>query len=167
MNCDGFDQRMNELLDERRSIDDDPVLQMHLLECDDCFQKTMIWHQVEGSLTMPPQTPRVAIPWSRVAVLAAGFLLAVVLLWDHSPERPSGRMASLPSMQQQSPAPTDRLKEPAGSKSLDPNRWWSSVEPGQWISQTMPTVRTVRESVRPLSRSFQQAVDLLTFGRAT
>lgn len=45
--------------------------------------------------------------------------------------------------------------------------WWRSVEPGQWIADTMPTVRTVQQSVAPLGRSFRQAVNLLTFGGAT
>ena len=52
MNCDGFDQRMNELLDEHRMVDDDPVIQTHLLECDDCYRKLVIWQRVEGQMVI-------------------------------------------------------------------------------------------------------------------
>lgn len=175
MRCDGFDQRMNELLDKRQAIDEDSELQNHILGCEECYQKALIWQQLDGVLAgkhaVKPVSDPVSTPWTRVAVLAAGLLLTIVLTWNYQDRESTGsRVAELtePSVSIPVDPPLRNLNsESTTPRELDPNRWWKSVEPGEWISQTMPTVRTVRDSVRPLSRSFRQAVDLLTFGRAT
>ncbi|MEM8667578.1 MAG: hypothetical protein AAGG48_08695 [Planctomycetota bacterium] len=166
MNCDRFEDRMNELLDRHESVADDATLQAHASYCECCHQKLMIWQQIDGITPLVSQEePADRNSWSRIAVLAAGIALAIVLTWNYQRERfTTVQVSPNPAASAQVES---RIPSPASQLGIDPNQWWQSVEPGQWIAQTMPTVRTVQESVEPLRRSFQQAVDLLTFGRAT
>ncbi|MDG2221616.1 MAG: hypothetical protein P8L85_09560 [Rubripirellula sp.] len=170
MNCDRFDQRMNVLLDNHQSIADDSVLQSHVSDCDSCRQKMMIWQQIDsiGSSQQAESSNR-GLPWSRLSALAAGLLIAVLLSWGfRGGDMVTARVEStaLSPQQGSSEARRDSAELQQQVNRLDPSRWWESVEPQQWIAQTMPTVRTVQESVAPLSRSFKQAVEILTFGRA-
>lgn len=171
MNCDRFDQRMNLLLDEYQSIADDPVLQSHVLDCDSCHQKMKIWQQIDSIGVSPPtEFSNRGLSWSRASAVAAALLVALLMSWSRrGGDMVTARVESPPSASQQKAAPTSRNAaaelQPQENR-LDPSQWWESVEPKQWIAQTMPTVRTVQESVAPLSRSFMQAVEILTLGRA-
>lgn len=171
MNCDRFDQRMNVLLDEYQSIADDPALQSHVLDCDLCRQKMRIWQQIDSIGTLQPtEFSNRGLSWSRASAVAAAILVAVLISWSYrGGDMVTARVESPASASQQGAAPTlrdDAAEFQPQENRLDPSQWWESVEPQQWIAQTMPTVRTVQESVAPLSRSFKQAVEILTFGRA-
>ena len=171
MNCDRFDQRMNVLLDEYQSIADDPALQSHVLDCDSCHQKMRIWQQIDSiGVSQPTEFSNRGLSWSRASAVAAALLVAVFASWSFlGGDMVTARVESPALALQQEAAPTLRddaeMLQPRENR-LDPSQWWESVEPQQWIAQTMPTVRTVQESVAPLSRSFKQAVEILTFGRA-
>ena len=171
MNCDRFDQRMNVLLDDHLPIADDPVLQSHSSHCELCEQKMMIWQQIDRiGPAQPTEFSSGWLTWSRVSAMAAGIMVAALLSWSFRSDRivtarVNPNELSPQTGTVQTSGNSTGLQEQASR--LDPSRWWESVEPQQWIAQTMPTVRTVQESVAPLSRSFKQAVELLTFGRAT
>ena len=178
MSCDRFDQRMNVLLDDHQSLSDDPVLQSHTSTCAACQQKLLIWQSIEGigPACSPEFSNHDSFNRARVSVLAAAFLIAVGLSWCFRVDDPVAANLKLSDPMSQaaggpglvdsaeSAVPTEREER---RSHLDPGRWWESVEPQQWLAQTMPTVRTVQESVAPLSRSLKQAVEILTFGRAT
>ncbi|MGB0595311.1 MAG: hypothetical protein ACPGLY_01260 [Rubripirellula sp.] len=171
MNCDRFDQRMNVLLDEDQPIADDPALQSHVLDCDLCHQKMRIWQQIDSIGTpQPTEFSNRGFSWSLASAVAAALLVAVLMSWSYrGGDIVTARVESPSSASQQGAAPTlrdDAAEFQPQENRLDPSQWWESVEPQQWIAQTMPTVRTVQESVAPLSRSFKQAVEILTFGRA-
>ena len=82
MNCDRFDQRMNQLLDEHRSLDDDPVICAHTTCCENCREKLVIWQQIDGLAPvhlMDEPSSRRSTRWA--GVLAAGIALGLLFTW--------------------------------------------------------------------------------------
>jgi hypothetical protein len=183
MNCERFDERMNAILDAHQSLADDPMIAAHSRCCDECLQKLVIWQQVDGLFPSRP-IARTRSPRSRwlVPAAAAALLLTLTAPWRFWQDDPVAAKVVIsatepidaPMLRAKSVAelPSDAEPRRPDSESRtdndsDPHRWWHTVEPRHWITQTMPTVRSVQESVAPLSRSFRQAVSLLTFGRPT
>lgn len=171
MNCDCFNDRFHALLDDHQPVCDDPLIQSHSRQCESCRQKLLIWGQIESLRPTPPTKSWVSkSAWLAVPAAIAAVVLGMVLLVPSDRSPTATTTASVGSLGNSGSSPGNGIAERQANAErdrLDPNEWWQSVEPSDWMTQTMPTVRTVRESVAPLSRSFRQAVDLLTFGKAT
>lgn len=181
MNCDRFEQRMNALLDQRHEVDSDPLLQSHAQHCESCRDKLAIWQPV--SQLLAPEPVRASSPSGRrmLVATAAGLIFALFAARGfQSPEQPIARaeFRSDPTTASQSetvpadetpgsPSPSVESTGESEEPSIDPQHWWRQVQPSDWVAQSMPTVRSVREGVAPIGRSFLQAVNLLTFGRST
>lgn len=125
MRCEGFEQRLNGLLDERRSLDADSEMTAHLLDCADCrallagYELLLDAVDARPEIDPPPNmTERVtaqlaappARPVARVAtalVLAASLLVAVAawFLYARDPAAPNGPAAP----------PLANIKVPAGA----------------------------------------------------
>lgn len=50
MNCDQFDDRLDQQLDRRRAVESDVDLQRHAARCPACHGKLKLWRQIETSL---------------------------------------------------------------------------------------------------------------------
>lgn len=151
MNCDEFDDRLQQALDDRASPRSDPDLSRHADRCAACRHQLQAWERIAAVI---PVHPRVSRRRSRlVATLAAGILIAVVVRGFTSTE-PANGTGDL-----EIETPTD-----LAAAQVDPSGWWRQVQDRDWVAQTMPAVRSVREGVAPLGRSLLQAVTLLTTG---
>ena len=170
MNCDEFDQRMQQLIDDRTALADDEQLTAHANGCPDCGQRMYWWGQIDSVVPTAVQSPdrgfagdrsigadvssarrKNLFAWSMFAAVAAGLLVAFVL-------GSSRHEAHRTPVAKQLPMSVDQHID------VDPARWWRDVQDRDWISQTMPAVQSVRDGVAPLGRSIKHAVAILTTG---
>ncbi len=180
MNCDEFDQRMQQLIDARTALADDEQLTAHANGCPDCGERMYWWGQIDSVVPTAVQSPdpsfagdrfadagfagassigadvssarrKNLFAWSMFAAVAAGLLVAFVL-------GSSRHEANRTPVAKQLPTSVDQHID------VDPARWWRDVQDRDWISQTMPAVQSVRDGVAPLGRSIKHAVAILTTG---
>jgi hypothetical protein len=52
----------------------------------------------------------------------------------------------------------------AAGPALAAEQWWQRVGGQEWVDRTVPAMRSVRDGVAPLGRSFIQAVTILAGG---
>jgi len=177
MNCNEFEQRMNQRLDNRTSLEGDDELCRHASDCEHCRAQLDAWKLVSSIMPANETTPPVEVSrsdYSRGLLAVVG--LAAAILWMVStapyqadPIKPSvkkiavidniARMKSEPAALAQTPS---QLAQNPGQ--IDPALWWRSVQNQDWVGQTMPTVRSVQEGVAPIGRSLMRAVTILTIG---
>jgi hypothetical protein len=170
MNCDEFEQRMQRLIDDRGAVSKDAQLTAHARCCDDCGDRMHWWQQIESVVAPAVPSPDAGVTasgltssaatsagakqvfaWSTLAAVAAGLLVACLLVY-------SRRDAKLTPVATNLPAPAEQPTD------VDPARWWRDVQDRDWIGQTMPAVQSVRAGVAPLGRSIRHAVAILTTG---
>ncbi|MDM4016240.1 hypothetical protein U8335_06345 [Roseiconus lacunae] len=191
MNCDQFEERLNQLLDQRSDVTADVPLQEHAGRCDHCQASYRLWstfaetsckntdHELELAASVSQQsTPRSRLATYGLAaavLIAAGLQFATLLTGNGQP------VASV--------APADgtkvRLTDPASEitpggadASIDPEMveqvtlspvwvggesWWTFVEDGVFVESTKPAFESVRVGVEPLSRSMKRAFAILMF----
>lgn len=171
MNCHRFEQRMNELLDQRLPLESDSLIQSHLQQCPSCRDRLLTWQPI-GELYAQSPSHRTSIS-SRLVVsaLAAGIIFALVVpfgLLRHGDD-PTAMLPPVVAPEAEVDIAATELPSPVADldDAVDSHQWWRNVQPGDWIAQTMPTVRSVQEGVAPIGRSFMQAVNLLTLGSST
>lgn len=172
MRCSDFLDRLQRQLDDRVNPESDRELMRHARQCPACGEQLGAWRQVSQVLSRPSvsldRVPMVASSRGPVFVRALqGLAVAAVLAWlvvpASLPDASNGREES------EVPSVAIPLVSQAGGQSqvgadLDPSRWWNQVQDRSWVSQTMPTVRSVREGVAPLGRTLMRAVTILTIG---
>ena len=165
MRCEEFLEHLHERLDQRLPLGSDRELKSHAAKCEDCRSEMRIWLEItlllesdcsegaEVEVASPFQGPRALAPII-TATLAAAILIAVVGI---SPTKSNSK----PILSDVS-ASAGTLAQATGE--LDPVVWWQSVQDRDWVEETMPTVRSVRQGVAPLGRTFVRAVTILTIG---
>ena len=190
MNCQQFDRRMQRELDRRGSPAAIPLLRRHAETCEPCRRRLALWAEIETVLSAPSakrdsvaavgpagltalvddasrgDRPRshAAGGWA-VAMAIAGVLLAAVWFRAVTPE---AKLAESPRADETTVdmATPDRadLAFTAGVPVWAGDRWVRDLADAQWIDQTMPAVRSVRDGVAPLGRSFLQVFSILSQG---
>lgn len=175
--CERFDRRMQDRLDAREAIDDDVTLREHAESCAACRQRRDAWLRIERGLFPAADVGEVgfgADPGGRpnrsdrsrvgrvttVAVTAAAVLMAVVVRQIDADRRESSPVVVA--------ADGDRGtvgEAPDGMPIADVSApWIGDFSKQAWYDRTMPAVRSVRDGVAPLGRSFLQAVAILSHG---
>ncbi len=174
--CQRFDRRMQERLDAREAIDDDVMLREHAASCAACRQRREAWLRIERGLLPASGASEVghgaASGWrpSRgdrsllgrmtiVAAAAALLMMVAVRRFDAAGPESSSVVVV---------ASGDRAtggRVPKGMMVADVSApWIGEFSKQAWFDRTMPAVRSVRDGVAPLGRSFLQAVAILSHG---
>lgn len=179
--CERFDRRMQDRLDAREAIEEDPVLREHVASCAACRERRDAWLRVErglfpasdtGEFGLGPEHAEERVAWPNrgdlprggrmtiVAVTAAAVLLVVALRPFDADPAGSSPMAV---------ATGEDLPTVVGAAGETPvangSAAWIDDFPGYgWLDRTMPAVLSMRDGVAPLGRSFLQAVTILSHG---
>ncbi|TWU57485.1 hypothetical protein [Rubripirellula reticaptiva] len=165
--CAQFEQRMHERLDQRRPLSADAVLTSHADHCARCQQTLDAWRSIDLALPSPRPAANSASVL-RPQSLSTSQTSSLSLAWIALAAMVLATMTGLAFYSNQPVAPTAQAYVPAVPNELlehaDPVAWWNEARDRDWISQTMPTVRSVREGVAPLGRSLIRAVTILTTG---
>ncbi len=166
MNCERFYQKMQDRLDDRLALNGDQDLVQHASRCGNCRSKLDVWMSIESVIGLPrvsiaPQAPKASrFPAYALACVAASVLIALTFVpreHDGSSEVNAVASASTPASS----------FDPTGvDAALQAAQWWSEVRGNDWVSQTTPTVRSVREGFAPLGRSLMQVVTILMVGES-
>ncbi|MGB7325956.1 MAG: hypothetical protein WBD31_13860 [Rubripirellula sp.] len=165
--CAQFERRLHEQLDQRKPLSADAVLTSHADHCVRCQQTLDAWRSIDVALPSPKSsansTSVVQAQRSRPLQVSS-----ISLTWIALAAMVLATVTGLTFYRNQPVAPTAQSTVPAISNELldhaDPVAWWNDAKDRDWISQTMPTVRSVREGVAPLGRSLIRAVTILTTG---
>lgn len=156
MNCDEFNQLMNQRLDDRLPITNDRQLLAHADQCESCLAQLEAWRQIASVLpvetTWAEPSRNRKLPFLKlVAGLAAVLLFAIGFSWGKH-----DTVASVDVNQSQD------ILTPI--QDMDPMLWWREVQDRDWVGQTMPMVESVQRGVAPLGRSLMRAATILTIG---
>ena len=168
MNCDDFNDWLQEQLDQRHNFVVSKSAGKHLRQCPVCRQQLDAWQQIASILPAEHvlqtidasqfQQRRLHYGWVAAASAAAICLMifGASLLLSNVGENKTRSLAKIE---------INRTSEynDLSSASIDASRWWDTVRQRDWIGQTMPTVKSMRDGVAPLGRSLVQAVSLLTY----
>lgn len=177
MNCEQFGERLQRQLDERRDLSSEQELRRHAARCSRCgvdwrisVHLQSLPQRVEGE--RPTRTVRWAVAAALVGLCVSTFLVSASYQTASVPDSPAIHESATTGDHPGPPAPIDRLRPNAASARLTTTtgnppdaikiRWWDDVDTDEWLGQTMPAVRSVRDSVAPLGRSLMKAVALLT-----
>ena len=192
MRCNEFDERLNDLLDDRRDPLDDASLMQHAANCPQCSYQLESWIQVEATLLSttlpgsvdretsssalqsrvmpvittaecPPSTPA-AHPW------LGGFPIRIPAPWLGLALAAGllGMMIGPESMRRPTPALPETEQASLNVKlgGLDLHRISLQVtQPDWWGSIAVSALRPVdplKEGIRPLTESLQSALELLS-----
>ncbi|MEO1617453.1 MAG: hypothetical protein AAFV88_16495 [Planctomycetota bacterium] len=180
MNCEQFHSRVNELLDERESLQSDAALVEHAEECRQCSQTLSTWSEIDSlcEIAQPPRLPSLWHSQPRSLLAAAAIVLIAVTLavgWGNDPNE-TRTMAQLSADQTESIA--EPIVRSAGSSTaivdetvarnaapdsarVIPATWWKSVPHEDWVAEAMPSVQWVGDGVRPISRSMRRVIAIL------
>lgn len=181
MNCDEFQHRMHQCLDDRLSMDSDRDLSRHARQCEFCRVRMQAWSQIASVMSDRPATPAATAPvlmesrpdadsnhsrfaLRNVAGLAAAMLIAMVAVWYAASPSSSPLVDSGDGVVDAAGVDEGELMLAQTTSRLDPADWWRSVQDRDWVSQTMPTVQSVKDGVAPIGRSLMRAVAILTLG---
>ena len=188
MNCEQFEDRLNEMLDQRESVENDSQLRRHANECFRCDQMIRLWSSIEQSVPESELngivTPTSKPPSRRAHAVGAAIAIAASALLIVGPRfiRPENFVAEFDRDETAAIATTDL---PPDSQSLnsviaetnpsimvenDPTKvtawqlvdpWWNFVEEESLVVGTMPAIDSVRAGVEPLGRSMKRAIAIL------
>lgn len=159
MNCSQFEDRFHQLIDQRRSIDQDQELQMHADSCEHCCENLALWQSIDSLYAKPESGPATVVVSNQKpaangvfqsVVWAMGIAAAIMFVVAFA--RPVDKEITVDTQ----PVPETQLAQ------VDPAQWWQSMQSKDWVAQTMPAVRTVRAGVAPIGRSLRSAVVILT-----
>lgn len=190
MNCQQFDRRMQREIDRRGSPAANRLLRRHAENCEPCRRRLALWAEIETVLSEP--SPKVApvakagpvslpslvdgvsrgnrsrpdvVSGRAVAMAIAAVLLAAAWFRTDTPET---KLAESPRADEVtseiSPPVRSDLVFTAGAPVWAGDHWVRDLADARWIDQTMPAVRSVRDGVAPLGRSFLQVFSILSQG---
>lgn len=186
MNCDDFQERLDECLDRRSCPEADGILIDHAESCAKCSAKLDAWRNVESLLRPAPigtdftGTTSSYRQVARVMVSLAGMILLILVVSsDPSPlhrlvsdlSTPASRSDALAEGSLAYGSVQDNFRAEDRQHGVS---WWKDIQGGEWVdrdwiqqtwvSRTMPTVRSMQEGVAPLGRTLMRAVTILTLG---
>ena len=191
MNCQQFDRRMQRELDRRGSPAANPLLRRHAETCESCRRRLDLWAEIERVLPGPSTKPdrraakvgdaglpasgedvprsdrrrREAAGGWALAMAVAAVLLAAVWFRVETPETQlaGSRPADETGSERVTPGQPD-IGVTAGASVWAGELWVRDLAETPWLDQTMPAVRSVRDGVAPLGRSFLQVFSILSQG---
>jgi len=187
MNCQQFTDALNECLDRRVSPGCDRRLQRHAEHCGVCRDQLETWGRIETALA--PRNPSPAVlaadrcqrggrgswPDARgrrrgrefhitFAAASLAAVLVITLAWPDGAPRAEPPAAGPRSLAAASAGADRPLR---AGPALVAEQWWQRLGGQEWVDRTVPAMRSVRDGVAPLGRSFIQAVAILAGGGGT
>jgi len=189
MNCDDFQLRLQNALDQRDSIAEDQTLLLHANQCPDCHAMMQTWSQIEAGLQRPATSnpePEVissshrrslSVIAATAACLLIGFFVAQRFPTAGDPHfvadtgpRENLKINGNAATTTRPPVTTPRTLAPSGvqqgshaaSDEMVAAAMWQSMQGQDLVGRTLPTVQSINEAMAPLRRSLIQAVAVLT-----
>ena len=170
MNCDDFSEWLQVQLDQRSNVILPSEMAEHLNECESCRGQVEAWNRIAS--IMPNDSATILAPapvasWTTrqtivaVASIAAVALVSFLVGFGNSDEADTPQAVAMASVQ--SDRALVRLSD-VNDANVNPVVLWKKLQSRDWISETMPTVQSVRDGMAPLGRSFTTAVNILTMG---
>ncbi|MCO8124198.1 hypothetical protein NHH03_20815 [Stieleria sp. TO1_6] len=186
MRCEQFQQRMDQLLDQRRELRGDRPLHQHAQRCAECQRRLDLWCKINQALAFQdPEADSAAGSVTPVAVrhrqrivhriaTAAAILVASLAGWMAVSDSSSQKIASPVELAQpiaaQQPghsgslidAETDSVAAGQPSElARQSQQWWDVVQDDSWVDRTIPAVNSVRYGVAPIGRTMRRAFTIL------
>ncbi|OYP30310.1 anti-sigma factor family protein [Rhodopirellula sp. MGV] len=188
MNCDQFEERLNELLDQRLPIEGDAQLARHVRHCDRCNETYRLWAAIEIQPVEGIRQPEFVSErsdragWLRVSpaarrglVLAAALLVAVGVrlipmgMLDDAPVAiqntsvDNGALVIAQSQPVEETVENEDVLDPVLLHWQDSADWWNFVDEEAFVATTKPAFESVRLGVEPIGRSMKRAFAILIF----
>ena len=182
MRCDQFQQRMDQLLDQRRDVSEDAALSLHAKTCESCSQHLQVWSKIDETVgcgqasgsdrnqAIPTDGKNARLAVGILATAAAVLLMVSAGSWFFRPKPEQTQtiaaaiVADPDSATNQNPAPLGPPQsnlQQAPQLAWQSGQWWSAVSDDQWVNRTIPAVNSVRIGVAPIGRSMRQAFAIL------
>lgn len=178
MHCEQFSEYLNDLVDQRKDPSLDPTICTHAEQCPACANLLATWQQIDDTVldvlfSVPATGNRcVSSPASIEDTfasitpgkqrIAAWAVLATAVCWMLLSSNPvnhelreSSPKADVPEILLTSSAPELQLREM--NLRMGEPQWW-----GELAGATLRPVQPIADGIRPLTNSFQSAIQILT-----